>query len=403
MTAVTIVVPTFDRAGYVETAIDSLLRQDHPDLEVIALDDGSQDATPEILARIAERAPAGRFRWTRHANVGQAETINRGFAMARGELLGYLSSDDYLLPGAISRLVAAAEAEPDAEVVYPAWRIVDGAERVIDTIDPGPHDFVSSLRWGLCFPGVGVLVRRRLYERIGGWDPRYRTCPDWEWWLRARDARFVRVPEVLGAWRAHPGATSISHDPLEGLRERTRLLDELFADPELPAEARAARNEIYATTLILQALTLEGRELGTTGRRFVVEDRIGPLFSDSGSREVEEDRLRLSQARRTADAALDATRRAAEERRLTIAVLQQTVEQAQERIAGLEAELAARPPVAPAAAPAAAAGAADDAASAAVTAPVVRPPWLRVGRRLTPARLRHPLGVLVHRVRAAVR
>jgi hypothetical protein len=398
MTSVTIVVPTFDRAGYVETAIDSVLRQDHPDLELIVLDDGSQDATPEVLARIAERAPAGRFRWTRHANVGQSETINRGFAMARGELLGYLSSDDYLLPGAISRLVAAAEAEPEAEVVYPGWRIVDGADRVLDTITPAQHDFADALRWGLCVPGVGALVRRRLYERIGGWDPRYRTCPDWEWWLRARDARFVRVPEILGAWRAHPGATSIAHDPLEGLQERITLLEELFADPELPAAVRAARNEAYAATLILQALTIEGRELGTAGRRFAVEDRIGPLFSDRGRREVEADRLRLSQARRTADAALDATRRAAEERRLANAVLQQTLDQARERIAQLEAELAARPPAAPAPDPTAPAP-----TSSAVTAPAERPPWLRVGRRLTPARLRHPLGVLVHRVRAAVR
>ena len=116
---VSIVVPTYERAGFVETAIMSLLDQDYPALEVIVVDDGSSDETPAVLARIAERVDRRRFRRLRHENVGQAESINRGFAEAGGELLGYLSSDDYLLPGAVSRLVAAAEDHPEAEVFYP--------------------------------------------------------------------------------------------------------------------------------------------------------------------------------------------------------------------------------------------------------------------------------------------
>ena len=105
---VSIVVPTFDRAGYVETAILSLLHQDYPALEVIVVDDGSRDQTRAILSRIGERFPTERFRWLGHANQGQAYSINRGFEAARGELLGYLSSDDFLVPGAITSLVRAA-------------------------------------------------------------------------------------------------------------------------------------------------------------------------------------------------------------------------------------------------------------------------------------------------------
>ncbi len=104
---VSVVVPTYERAGFVETAVVSLLEQDYPALEVLAIDDGSRDETSVVLARIAERFAPDRFRWWQQENAGQAMTINRGLDQARGELLGYLSSDDYLLPGAISRLVEA--------------------------------------------------------------------------------------------------------------------------------------------------------------------------------------------------------------------------------------------------------------------------------------------------------
>jgi glycosyltransferase involved in cell wall biosynthesis len=81
---VSIVVPTFDRAGYVETAILSLLEQDYSALEVIVVDDGSQDETRAVLSRISERFPGERFRWISHPNQGQAASINRGFDAARG-------------------------------------------------------------------------------------------------------------------------------------------------------------------------------------------------------------------------------------------------------------------------------------------------------------------------------
>jgi glycosyltransferase involved in cell wall biosynthesis len=78
--SVSIVVPAYNHARYLPQALDSLLAQDHPDLEVIVLDDGSTDATPEVLERYT-----GRVRWERQANMGQAATLNRGWRMARGE------------------------------------------------------------------------------------------------------------------------------------------------------------------------------------------------------------------------------------------------------------------------------------------------------------------------------
>lgn len=379
---VSIVVPAYNRAGLVETTVASLLDQDYEPLEVIALDDGSQDETAAVLARIAERTDGDRFRWDRHDNVGQAATINRGFELARGELLGYLSSDDYMLPGAVSRLVAAAEEHPEADVVYPDFLVVDEADHVTNTVRCLQHTFADSLRWALCIPGVGALMRRRCYERVGGWDPRYHYSPDYEWWLRAGEAAFVRVPEPLGAWRSHGGSITANDfgvaDVRRRLDERLLMLDEIFARDDLPPDVRKVENEAYSTTLIEMAALLDQEGLGASDRRFALEDRVGVHSSDRGREAMRESHLwhqrmhRFAEHRATAaeyrlgqlELSVEALRTTAREREAQAALLEAEVER-------LRAERSARR----------------------------RPPWLRVARKLTPAPLRPRLGAFVHRIR----
>src|SRR5438270_6560128 len=96
--AVSIVVATHNRASMLPLALDSALAQDHPDLELLVMDDGSTDDTRELLASYARRLPRERFRFESHPNMGQARTLNRGYELARGELIGYLSDDDLVAP-----------------------------------------------------------------------------------------------------------------------------------------------------------------------------------------------------------------------------------------------------------------------------------------------------------------
>src|ERR671924_1972896 len=105
---------TKTRPAWLRTAIDSVLRQDYPDLELLVIDDGSTDDTPELLRDYARRNPSERFRFLRQRNMGQARTLNRGYGLARGEILGYLSDDDVLVPGAVSRVAGELIADPDA-------------------------------------------------------------------------------------------------------------------------------------------------------------------------------------------------------------------------------------------------------------------------------------------------
>ena len=117
---VSIVTPAYNQADYLAETIDSVLAQDYPNLEYLVLDDGSTDTTPEVLQRYD-----GRLNWERHANMGQSSTLNKGWSQARGTYLGYLSSDDRLLPHAVSRLVDALDSHPEVSVVYCDFNLID--------------------------------------------------------------------------------------------------------------------------------------------------------------------------------------------------------------------------------------------------------------------------------------
>jgi glycosyltransferase involved in cell wall biosynthesis len=386
---VSIVVPTYDRAGYVEAAIMSLLDQDYERLEVIALDDGSHDETPSILERIATRTDSERFRWLRHENIGQAATINRGLEETRGDLLGYLSSDDYFLPGGVARLAAAAEAHPDGEVFYPGYVIVDDADRVLDTVTPVQHTFVDALRWALCIPGAGALMRRRCYERSGGWDARYHFCPDYVWWLNAGSAPFVRVPGVAAAWRSHDGSTTLRDIDVNNVKsrlaERFILLDEIFARDDLPPEVRAIEPQAYSSTLIEMGALMDRGGVGGPERRFGLDDRLGPRYSEAAGRGAVQDRLwylrhsKLTEQRANALAVINT------ELEKTIAALEKAGRNDELHLAALEAQLAD-------------AQAQRDAVTL-TQAQTTRPPWLRIARKLTPPPLRDRAGAALHRAR----
>jgi len=380
---VSIVIPTYNRVGFVENAILSVLEQDYENLELLVLDDGSADETPRLLERIAERSDPRRFSWDRHENVGQSATLNRGFARMDGDLIGYLSSDDLLLPGAISALVAAAEANPSADVIYPWYRIDGLGTKPIDVITSVEHDFADALRWGICVPGVGTVVRRRFYERAGGWNEKYRHSPDVDWWLRLPDAEFLQVPEVLGVFTVHSGGISTAMDTIDYVNERLDMLDRLFEREDLPEEVRAVRAEAVAALLIEAGSRLLWENDIDNGR-WRIEDLLGPRLSTHANRMAEASELSWRWSRESGAAQLDAAMKTIDHLGETVSVLEDTASWREQRILKLEAQIRAHDPDSPLLPePATDAGAA-------------RPRWKRAIRRLVPPPLR-PRAIATYR------
>ncbi len=190
---VSIVTPTYNQADYLAETIRSVLAQDYPHIEYLVLDDGSTDETPAVLHQFD-----GQIQWERHDNMGQSNTLNKGWQRSRGKYLGYLSSDDRLLPNAISMLVDAIEARPDVSVVYCDFDLIDKSGRLVKKLVAPDFDRTQLVEELNCQPAVGALFRRTVFEQSGGWNPELRKIPDFEFWLRAaRFGPFLRVSQTL--------------------------------------------------------------------------------------------------------------------------------------------------------------------------------------------------------------
>lgn len=209
---VSVLLPYRDVAETVEAAVESMLRQTHAELEVVAVDDGSTDSGPQRLARVASRD--GRVRCLRTDGVGIVGALGRGLAAARGGLIARMDGDDVSLPERIARQVAALEADPRLGAVgvrvqgFPSEALGEGMQRyiawqngLVSTEDHAREIFVEA---PLCHPSV--LLRREALDQVGGW----RDVPwpeDYDLWLRLDAAgwRLAKVPEVLLRWRHRAG------------------------------------------------------------------------------------------------------------------------------------------------------------------------------------------------------
>jgi glycosyltransferase involved in cell wall biosynthesis len=270
---VSIIVPAYNHARHLPQALDSLLAQDHPGLEVIVLDDGSTDATPEVL-----RCYTGRLRWERQANMGQAATLNRGWRMARGELLGYLSADDLLDPTAVSTVAAVLAADPGAVLAYPDYRLVDMRGDAIKTVRAPEFDYRNVLSDCHCPPGPGALFRRDAGAAAGFWDTDLRLIPDYAFWLRlGLHGRCRRVPQVLAGYRVHEGSQTYAAVPPDRSEEYVRVTTDFYARPDLPSPALHVRRRALSSAYLMSARShLRSARYRTFVRRALTGFRLYP-------------------------------------------------------------------------------------------------------------------------------
>lgn len=234
---VTIITPTYNRAAYLEETIESVLSQGYPALEYIVIDDGSTDDTQALLGKYA-----GRIRSFHHPNQGEVKTINRGLGMATGEIVGIVSSDDPLLPGAISKSVAALLQHPEAVVVYSDWRVIGPASETVQDIALPDYSIKNMLEVFQTAITSGAFFKRRLLETVGLRDPSLRYAHDLDFWLRAAlRGEFVHLREVLTTHREHPGC---QYHAVQGKRyadEIVRCAAKLFEHGGLPVEVARLR------------------------------------------------------------------------------------------------------------------------------------------------------------------
>ncbi len=204
---ISIVTPSYNQADFIERTINSIQEQNYPNLEYIVQDGASSDGTRDILKRYDKFLTS----WESKKDSGQTNAINVGFSRSSGEIMGWLNSDDLLMPGALNYIAHYFYKHPKVDVVYGQRILIDEYDREIGRWILPSHD-PDVLKWADFIPQETIFWRRSLWEKVNGLDEKFNFAMDWDMISRFIDAgaNFVLLPRFLGAFRIHPNQKTSS-------------------------------------------------------------------------------------------------------------------------------------------------------------------------------------------------
>ena len=221
-----------DGARWVGEAVASVLGQTEGDLELIVIDDGSTDATPDVLAAVRD----ARLSVHRQPRTGLTRALNRALGLAGADLVARLDADDVALPTRLGRQRAFLAAHPEIGLLGTAAREVDEDGTPVREVRPPADD--AALRRALIranpFVHSSIMVRRALLARAGGYDESLAVAQDYDLWMRlARLTRLASLDEVLVLRRLGPGRVSVEREE-DRLRTEARVRWRAVATGDYP-------------------------------------------------------------------------------------------------------------------------------------------------------------------------
>lgn len=210
---VSILIPLYNRASYILETISSVLEQDHPDIELIVIDDGSTDSGDMLVEQFAERGELKLLRHPGRINKGQAAALNLGLTIATGEFIAILDSDDLYVPGKIAKQVAFFQQHPEVGLVYGNGKGIDAAGKVIYDINydnrterSDPNDLLLDCYFLL---PQNSLVRASVYQQAGHFDETLRSGQDHDMLIRLAEKTQI-AHQAIDSFRYRRHDDSIS-------------------------------------------------------------------------------------------------------------------------------------------------------------------------------------------------
>jgi len=217
---VTIITPSYNQGKFLEKAIESVLSQrGNFSLEYIIVDGGSTDESLSIIQKFAQSIQKGsfsakckqlHFSWISEPDKGQADALNKGLRMAKGEAIGWINSDDYYNEGTLQKIVTAFNKYPEAGVIYGDCNMVDLEGKVIETRKSIPNVTLKHFQRRVPIFQPAVFFRKSLLSKIGFIDENLQYTMDYEYWVRAlkNGIKFQYIPTVLANFRVYEGSKS---------------------------------------------------------------------------------------------------------------------------------------------------------------------------------------------------
>jgi len=203
---ISVIMPCFNAAPFVEEAVLSVMRQSYERVELLVVDDGSTDGSREILERLAAQDPE-RIRVYHQENKGPFPARNLALRHAAGRYIAFLDADDFWREDCLKRLYAAL-VERNADLAYCGWQNVGQGAPGTQPYIPAKYeeaDLVSRFLKGCPWPIHAALVRAEIVNAMKGFSERYFSAMDYDFWLRILTVtkNITQVPSVLAFYRWH--------------------------------------------------------------------------------------------------------------------------------------------------------------------------------------------------------
>lgn len=216
---ISIVTCSYQQGTFLEATLRSVLEQGYPNLDYIIMDGGSRDGSAEIIERYADRLAY----WVSAKDEGQTDALARGFDRATGDVMGWLCSDDLLLPGSLEQVGRYFATHPEVEVVYgdAVW-IDERGQPIRAKKEMGFNRFVFLFDHNY-LPQPSVFWRRSVYDRVGGLDRAFDLAMDSDLWERF--SRATRIEHTPGYWS---GLRRYAAQKTQALRPRGRQEDAML-------------------------------------------------------------------------------------------------------------------------------------------------------------------------------
>jgi glycosyltransferase involved in cell wall biosynthesis len=205
---ITLITVVYNGKEHLLEAMRGVWAQTYPHVEYIVVDGGSTDGTVELIRGHEARI----HQWVSEPDGGLYDAMNKGVAMATGQVVAFTNADDALLPTTCETIARIFEAHPEVGFVCGAIDVVDTAGNLVGRTTPLRGERLTARMYHETpFPHPGVFARRQLFQDLGGFDTRYRLCADWELMLRWLEGgvRNIQTDEVLARFRS--GGRSASY------------------------------------------------------------------------------------------------------------------------------------------------------------------------------------------------
>jgi glycosyltransferase involved in cell wall biosynthesis len=250
-----IIIPTYNRAEFIEESLRSVLEQSYTHYEIIVVDNCSTDNTGEVLRPYIE---AEQIRFVKHEeNYERARSRNTGMSAARGDFVTFLDSDDFMYPSNLEDAAGYALSHPESKCFHNLYELVDGGRKVIYRFKfPSLENQTKSIAYGNFMSCIGDFIHREIFERYAfDTSPAVTGSEDWDFWLRVlADYKVGRIEKINNGIRHHEGR-SVNNQNLIQLREGLeQIIRKISEDEHLSFVYRRYLKRIEATSLIYMAI-----------------------------------------------------------------------------------------------------------------------------------------------------